>query len=859
MKRITKASAALISLCLVSSSLPLPVRAAVAARVQTGQAAAPAGAMVLPGGAISTSLGSGSSLSAANGLRLSGALSLPQSPIPSAGVAAAAPLSAPSAETPAAVPSVLAQSPVLAAPAGAPGSVLSALAAEVQEQAAPVQRRSLLGRIGDAVRAKLGFGRVFDNSVPAPGAVAGILPHSTPKELAGLVLDQPPASPDPRKVSGIVIENFAVPGTRGLGGIFSAGHTVLKADAANEADIERALREMVDNDPARFGVPSSELKTIHVRRVPGVGHQTDTVYAYFRQTKDGIEMHGSALSFTIKVLKGRPVVMAAMARLYPNTPVDTAPRFPDDQLKDKAMARLGPLAQLFGLELQFIERKIIYSQDAWHTANLYKVVGLPAMVAVDVATGEAFAWDPRAGAVAQDTTGRVLGHTTVKGPTKPDSPLADRALPDLRVRLGGVNVFTDADGRFIAPAGSEDSTFQAYLSGLWAQVSNSGADDLVLNGTLKPGTDNTLTFNPAGMTEEAIAQVNGYLLTTLVHDWAKTRGLNDARLDKAIAVNVNIDDECNAYYTPYAPSLNFFKSSENCVNSAYDTVVMHEYGHFIDDMLGGIVNGGLSEGWGDIFSMYILNNPIIGEGFLKKPRNGVDYIRHGENTYQYSDSDEVHDQGQAWGGFAWKLRKSLMAKFGAAAGAALAESLVVPTILAKAADIPSAMAQVLLNDMDGSGVMPHEAEIRAAAAAHGVALPQKPGLVSMVRRAASWVTQGLAGAGVRLAAPPMAWRSILPTVTSRGEAAERLMELDREAFAKMMDAGLKGVLLTVLSAAAYLIQPVLTIGVGLVALAQYYRLAKFMALHNKLQKQIQEQLLQMRQALREALPGLFGR
>ena len=36
-------------------------------------------------------------------------------------------------------------------------------------------------------------------------------------------------------------------------------------------------------------------------------------------------------------------------------------------------------------------------------------------------------------------------------------------------------------------------------------------------------------------------------------------------------------------------------------------------------------------------------------------------------------------------------------------------------------------------------------------------------------------------------------------------------------------------------------QPVLAIGVGLVALAQYYRMAKFMVLHNKLQRAIQKQ------------------
>ena len=124
--------------------------------------------------------------------------------------------------------------------------------------------------------------------------------------------------------------------------------------------------------------------------------------------------------------------------------------------------------------------------------------------------------------------------------------------------------------------------------------------------------------------------------------------------------------------------------------------------------------------------MFRLNNPIIGEHFMKVPRNGVDYIRHGENKYQYNEYDEVHDQGQAWGGFAWKLRKMLMAKLGDEKGAAVAEALVLPTMFAKSSSIPDAIAQVLVNAMKDDGTMIFEAEIRAAAKIHGITLPASP-------------------------------------------------------------------------------------------------------------------------------------
>jgi hypothetical protein len=156
-------------------------------------------------------------------------------------------------------------------------------------------------------------------------------------------------------------------------------------------------------------------------------------------------------------------------------------------------------------------------------------------------------------------------------------------------------------------------------------------------------------------------------------------------------------------------------------------------------MTGGIVNGGASEGWGDMLSMYSLNNPIIGVHFLKKPRpdadgNLVDYIRNGENHYQYNESDEVHQQGQAWMGFGWKLRKQFMSDLGDAAGAALAESLVLPVMFAKASNIPAIIAQVLLADMDANGNMPHEATIRATAALHGITLPSNPNRIVLMAK-----------------------------------------------------------------------------------------------------------------------------
>ncbi|MCX5795640.1 MAG: M48 family metalloprotease [Elusimicrobia bacterium] len=72
------------------------------------------------------------------------------------------------------------------------------------------------------------------------------------------------------------------------------------------------------------------------------------------------------------------------------------------------------------------------------------------------------------------------------------------------------------------------------------------------------------------------------------------------------------------------------------------------------------------------------------------------------------------------------------------------------------------------------------------------------------------------------------------------QAVDGLLALDREVSGKVKDAAVKGVLATLLAAAAFFIHPVLTVGVGLVALAQYYRMVKFMLLRSRLQKTIQK-------------------
>lgn len=346
------------------------------------------------------------------------------------------------------------------------------------------------------------------------------------------------------------------------------------------------------------------------------------------------------------------------------------------------------------------------------------------VVEVNVATKEVRVVDER----VYEAEGQVQGHGVQFDPLATGGNLNTLDLKDLKVTTvdpaPGLSAYTDADGLFSFPGAKEPLTVTAQLIGRSATVHSITSPDLHETSQAGPGQFGHLLFNPLGADELATAQVNGYHHTTFIHDWLRKRlpASFDA-LDVPLPVKVNLAQVCNAFYKPSAPSINFFKSGaappKICINTAYDTVVYHEYGHFADHMAGGITNGGLSEGWGDVLAAYASGQPLNGEGFFGPGT----YVRTADNDYQYHLGDEVHKLGQAWSGFAWHLRDNLMANYGPTEGVKLAESLIVPLLAANSKDIPRAVCDaIILDDDDGmlTNGTPHLKEIQAAADQHSI-------------------------------------------------------------------------------------------------------------------------------------------
>lgn len=583
---------------------------------------------------------------------------------------------------------------------------------------AELKTRRTAGRdLRQAAAPKGSAAAVFDGN--------GILPQTDPVD-PDLALDPKPEQPQTTAVPRLEWSEMRAPsremlqdpGTFGKIWNWATGRrntAVLPGNPRDAEGVEQALRDLIQKRPQLFGgVTPDRLKTMVASKVGGAAGLSDTIYVGFQQTVNGVPVEGTTLHFTVKLLLGKAVVVASQANLYPDIKVETTGGLSEAQAKDAALARLGK--NVDASQLLPLSERIMHVAGTWRHLQLYHYAPKVVHVAVDRNTGESFAWDPRHTVTPEGVSGRGIEF----------DPGAKRDLVDMP--LGHIQITTEDGSKFYADGKGEftvpgqdgaERRMTITLTGRYARVMDQSAENLSVQMVAKAGEKLRAVFNPQGAEETSVAQVTAYVHATRTHDFLVENGVNPQGINQAIPIKTDIDRDCNAYYTPWSPSLNFFKSSSRCINTAYDTVVNHEYGHFVDDMIGGIKNGGLSEGWGDILAIYITQQPIVGESFFQ-PGQNREYIRHGDNTYQYKASDEVHAQGQAWGGFAWKLHKALRAALGEAEGAAVATALVLPVLFADVRDIPSAIQQVLLRDIDADGNSKHFEYIRDAAAAHNI-------------------------------------------------------------------------------------------------------------------------------------------
>ncbi|MBL8723072.1 MAG: hypothetical protein JNK49_03460 [Planctomycetes bacterium] len=333
---------------------------------------------------------------------------------------------------------------------------------------------------------------------------------------------------------------------------------------------------------------------------------------------------------------------------------------------------------------------------------------------------------PAVAALPIPTTVTVLGWTRTGNDAY--SALTNAPLPGLEIAVPGVGTMvTDQNGQFTIDIAAPVTITVGALDGVHHRPLV-GANAPTASVTVSPGVNDTIQLlTSAATTNEAAHTTTSYWVDR-TNAWLRSIVGNSTQMATIsnILPTVNIASTCNAYYTNN--TINFYQAGGGCANTAFSTVISHEWGHGIDDRYGGISNStgdGLSEGWGDIIGMYLVDSPLLGSGF----QTANVALRRGDNTLLYPQTGAgVHTAGQVWMGFAWQLRQQLRTAFGTAQAIAISDDIVISSVVANATNQPNAVTQVFVADDDDGNLLngtPHYTQLRAAALAKNLPYPEQ--------------------------------------------------------------------------------------------------------------------------------------
>ena len=452
----------------------------------------------------------------------------------------------------------------------------------------------------------------------------------------------------------------------------------------SDDDRTELARGFIAETIALHGIAPSSLRATRLDFLPlGQIDSTDKWNAKFQQEFDGVPV---ADAFVNVLMNEAGAVLSLQATAAPHfQPERTTPLQSADSAREQAL-RLFELRSATGQgfasspELMFLR----LPEDKLQTPHLvWEVDVYPA-----ARSAEPEAWrfwiEDGTGTLLMDRD--LIQHFDVGGQvtsmatpgTLPDTasnPETQQGMGHIRLTSSAGTVYADANGNFNFPGASGPLNVTVDYVGTYNDVRNQAGNDYVLSVQAQTGQGNTIVLNPSSQAL-VTAQANCYRGVGDCRDWITSVIPTDTTPNFQAVSNANLNSTCNAYYD--GVSINMYQAGGGCVNTGYSTVIVHEYGHWMNDLYS-TGNGfdGMGEGNADVFAMYLFDVPIVGQNFCG---NGC-HIRDGNNTRPYCGDGnnacygQVHTDGEVWMGAAWKIRQRLKATLGSSAGGLTADTL----------------------------------------------------------------------------------------------------------------------------------------------------------------------------------------
>jgi len=343
---------------------------------------------------------------------------------------------------------------------------------------------------------------------------------------------------------------------------------------------------------------------------------------------------------------------------------------------------------------------------------------------VDAATAEVLYKESQI--IYTDVVGNVQGMATDGVPPKADVCNPENPVPFkwAKVGIGSTVAYTDPNGDFTIPnVGDGAATVTSYMSGRYFVVNDEGGPLETLSLSVTPPGPADFMHNAANASEFIRAEVNGYVQANVVRDFCLNYEPDYPTIatQTGFPVNVNISASCNAYYD--GSSINFYRAAGGCANTAYSSVIHHEYGHHMV-ACGGSGQGQYGEGMGDSIGVVIADDPVCGYGFQLNCNAG---IRTADNTMQYPCTSEIHTCAQLLSGCIWSTRNALRQSYPDTYLEILRPLAISSILLHTGTQITPQIAIdfLTLDDNDGNinNGTPHRTEICAGFGAHNMTCP----------------------------------------------------------------------------------------------------------------------------------------
>ncbi len=309
--------------------------------------------------------------------------------------------------------------------------------------------------------------------------------------------------------------------------------------------------------------------------------------------------------------------------------------------------------------------------------------------------------------------------------------------PWARVEIvGGTSVYADGDGNFTIPnAGTSDVDVRSYVDGLYFSIDNrAGAEETLTAYDVSPPGPVDFIHNEANTNDHILAQTNIYVSGNVVRDWvlAQNPSFPGIATETGVPTVVNRTDlycPCNAWSSSSDGSINFCQPGGSCPNTAWQSVLNHEYGHHVIDFTAS-GQGEYGEGMSDCFSVLPVDDPNLGYGFfgdcdssLRTADNDCQYLEVGCSTC----GSEIHDCGKLLSGCVWSIRNILVyfhPDYMDILSNITVNSILLHTGTGIDEQIPIHFLTIDDDDGNINNGTPHRSEICAGFSAHSIPCPQ---------------------------------------------------------------------------------------------------------------------------------------